>query len=224
MATRCVSCDKGFGSNKAYSDHVRSEAHTLRQLANQLNLDKSIESRASISYRPSPSTQSQPGRQRKSVSQTCSIDRQHYCESCKKTFNTKNALNQHLQHSLAHIPAIAHPPQAKTIRVQNPLQGPSISGPSKVVPSTANNNTSERYPLRSRIHGRIAYSEQNSSLSLEDDSKNILLLEELARHCHPLKDLRKNKYVLSTYSDEDLAGLRKCILCGRKYQYTSQLL
>jgi hypothetical protein len=46
----------------------------------------------------------------------------------------------------------------------------------------------------------------------------MALLEGLSSHCHSPEDLLKNKYLLSLYSDADIAGLRKCEKCGRKSQ------
>jgi hypothetical protein len=129
MTIPCLSCDKDFGSQKAFNQHVRLQAHASRRLANQLNLDRKFASQASKSNRKAPSTQSQPGCQKIFVSQSYPLGSQQHYNTCNRFFKDKSALNQHLQDSKMHEAAILPPLQVQTIQVQTTSRKSSILGP-----------------------------------------------------------------------------------------------
>jgi hypothetical protein len=213
MTIRCVSCNKDFGSQEALNQHVLSQAHASRRLANQLHIDQKLASQASKSNRKTVSTQSLSGPQKILVSQTYPLSSQQHCIPCNKPFKDNSALNQHLQNSKIHKAAILPP-----LQVQATSRKSSILGPHQRNLSLGDAIASSSRPSKALNYDGDNNSEQKSSWSVISGSENMALLEELSSHCHSLEDLLKNKYLLSPYSDTDIAGLRKCKKCSRKSQ------
>lgn len=212
----CVPCDRNFVSQEAFDQHVQcSQAHALRRLTNQLDVDRKLASQASKSNRKALSTQSQPGRQNVFVSQSYPLGSRQYCKPCNMSFKDKSALNQHLQHSKVHNAAILHPLQVQTIRVQTTYQESSILGLHQHFPSPTDTIASNSRPSQALNYDEDNNSMQKSPGSVMSASQIIALYEQLSRHCHSPEDLLKNKYLLSPYSEADIAGLRKCKKCGR---------
>ena len=212
MTSHCVSCDKVFGSQEAFNQHVRcSQAHASHRLANQLDGDRKLASQASKSSRKALSTQSQPGRQKIFVSQRYPLGSQQHCIPCNKPFKDKTALNQHLRNSKIHKAAILPP-----LQVQTTSRKSRILELHQRNPSIRDAIASSSRPSQALNCDEYSNSEQKSSWSVISGSENMAVLEELSSHCHSAEDLLENKYRLSPYSDADIAGLRKCRKCGRK--------
>ena len=219
MASHCVSCDRHFGSQEAFNQHVRcSQAHASHRLANQLALDQKLASQTSKSNRKAYSVHSQPGPQKIFVSQSYPLGSQQHCKPCNKSFKDKLALNQHLQDSKLHKATILPLLQGQAIQIRTTSWESSIVGPHQRNPSLGDAIASSSRPSQAPNYVEDKNSKQTSSWSVISGSENMALLEQLSRHCPSPEDLLKNKYLLSPYSDADIAGLRKCKKCGRKSQ------
>ncbi|CZR60604.1 related to RNA EXonuclease [Phialocephala subalpina] len=213
MANQCVSCDKGFRSQETLNQHLRSQDHACRQLANQLDRDRKFISQSSGSNRKDLSTQSQPSRQKTLESQTYPLGSRHRCNPCNRFFKDQTALDQHLQKSSVHKTAIFPPLQVQTTAESWNF---GISGPHQrnlllLDPIPSSSHTSQTLNYRRNEKS----TDKSCSWSVIPETENRELFEKLSQNCHSPEDLLRNKYLLHPYSASDISGLRKCKKCGR---------
>lgn len=221
MANHCISCDRSFQSQEALTQHTNSQAHANRQLANQLERDRSIVSQPSASIPRSLPTQERANRQKILVSRRYPLGSQRVCSPCSRTFKDQTALDQHLQSSEVHKKATSSSSKTQSrALVKN-------SGTSNLPPR---NPPAKSTPLRSGVSSAQNHfqgedlTSNNSPWSIIPAAEYQALFELLSQKCHSAEDLRKNKYLLHPYSASDISGQRKCEKCGRKLFKESQFV
>ena len=128
---------------------------------------------------------------------------QFYCEPCRKSFGSISARIQHLRDSPAHrqtqnVATQAPANQGQTVLLEVGLM--TIKNSS----SKVSNFVDEVLTVNPIVRG---------PWSAFDHTENPSLHRILSRHCHPLSDLSRNKYELSTYTADDIDGLSKCKKC-----------
>lgn len=139
------------------------------------------------------------------------LHRPFRCQSCDRSFKFQCALDSHLQNSKAHGSR-----GASAIHVELDVR------------HIQNETTAEEgAALVSDIAQRPAIpdGQQNTNENISEDDTSRWsaiarpemsgLYEELSKASHSQDDLLKNRYILHPYNSSDIAGLRKCVNCGK---------
>jgi hypothetical protein len=136
-----------------------------------------------------------------------------HCLSCDRSFVNQQALDQHKQYSAAHKRSLLESSSIQTApKLQPQSLNHGITGLSEPDTITSSSSTSQ---VTDDAKANISPVKGNH-WSVIPNSQQQELFEALLVHCHLPEQLLGNKYLLHPYTDEDLAGLRRCKNCGSR--------
>lgn len=101
---------------------------------------------------------------------------------------------------------------------QNPSQKTGKLATAQRLPSQTDGNVLNKSKQKKSDNTAKKETAPKGPWSMYDLAQTPSLYRELSRHCHSVKDLSRNKYEVSTYTAEDIEGLKKCKNCGSTSQ------
>lgn len=215
MAISCLPCKKSFKSSQDIHKHLKSTVH-----GNGLKCDGCLQATLS---------------RWNEAALRAHVEQNHllYCNECGKSFTTKPDLNQHMKNDPIHAKTAAQPfvgsgSSAPRISMnaatktsgQVPAVNSAIGPNSNSVLENSNWNIPAFEPTAIPIPYDLLPPINAPNLSRGFPwttitvSQEAQALEDLSKHCHPAKELKRFNYRLTPYTALEIDGLLKCEKCA----------